>query len=294
MECRPLSLRTPHPQLAAINQLPGFSIVSFFEASWRWVLLAVAAIPVVLFLLFTIGMPIVAKPVAQLVPDSVKERLDLEFIELLDREVMEDTELMPERQDEIREIFNKFSWAADSKLLFRKGGAIGANALALPGGTVVITDELLGMVEHDGEIVAVLAHEVGHVFHNHSMRILVQSAGVSLVMGWLLGDLSLVTDFVLVGAPVLLQQLSYSRKLETEADNFALRILETEGYSAQCFSSLMQKLYASHDAIGIEIPDYLSSHPSMKSRIDRGTDGESCSHGMSEINWNRKKPETIN
>jgi predicted Zn-dependent protease len=134
-----------------------------------------------------------------------------------------------------------------------------------------------------------LAHEVGHVFHNHSMRNVVQTAGMSMVLSWILGDLSMVTDVILVGVPSLLQQLSYSRNLESEADQFALHMLESQGYSAQCFSSLMSKLSESHDISDSQFPDYLSSHPNMKSRIDLGASAENCSYDMSEIDWQEFK-----
>ncbi len=104
---------------------------------------------------------------------------------------------------------------------------MGANAFALPGGTIIFTDEIVELAEDDGELVAVFAHERGHVVNNHSMRNLMQSAGVTFVLGWMLGDLTMITDVVLVGAPVLLQQMSYSRSFEREADEYALMILRT-------------------------------------------------------------------
>ena len=48
-------------------------------------------------------------------------------------------------------------------LVFRKSDAIGANAMALPSGTIVVTDGLVTLAEDDREILGVLAHEAGHV-----------------------------------------------------------------------------------------------------------------------------------
>ncbi|MFT5138412.1 MAG: hypothetical protein ACI9H8_001658 [Lysobacterales bacterium] len=124
--------------LASQGKLPGFSIVSFFEDSWRWVLLALIAIPFILYLLFTVGMPVIAKPLAATIPDSVKNRLDNEIIQMLDEQLTEPTEINEQFQSQISELYEKFSWADDTELLFRKGAMIGANALALPGGTVII------------------------------------------------------------------------------------------------------------------------------------------------------------
>lgn len=273
--------------LATNGYLPGFSIISFFEASWRWVLLAMVAIPLSVYLLLSFGMPLIAKPLAMTVPDSVKQRMDEEFIRVLDRQWLEASEIPQARQQELQDLFKKIPWSHESDLLIRKGQVIGANALALPGGTIIVTDEMVAMIEFDGEFVAVMAHELAHVAQNHSMRILLQSAGASLVLGWLLGDLSLVTDFVLVGGPTLLQQLSYSRRLEREADDFSLVMLEFNDYPKRCFSSLMQKLNDHYRLEEWDLPTYLSSHPAMASRIEAADEGLPCHNRASEVDWQR-------
>lgn len=271
--------------LASNGYLPGFSIISFFEDSWRWVLLALVSIPLTLYLLLTFGMPLIAKPLAYTIPDSVKQRMDEEFVELLDKQWFEASSIPLNRQQEIQGLFGPLPWANESRLLIRKGQAVGANALALPGGTIIVTDELLELIEYDGEFAAVMTHELAHVKQNHSMRILLQSAGASLVLSWLLGDLSLVTDFVLVGAPTLLQQLSYSRRLEREADAISIMLLKTKGYPPRCFASLMQKLSEYHGVEDFTLPSYLSSHPLMASRVEMADEGMPChSHG-STVEW---------
>ena len=49
-------------------------------------------------------------------------------------------------------------------------------------------------LEFDGEFYAVMAHEVGHISGNHSMQNVVRVTGVSMVLGWMFGDLSFVTN----------------------------------------------------------------------------------------------------
>ncbi|NND44503.1 MAG: M48 family metallopeptidase, partial [Xanthomonadales bacterium] len=265
--------------LAQGGRRPGFSVVSWFESSWRWALLALVAVPVTLYLLFTIGMPLIATPLAATVPDSVKQSLDQELMELLDSRVLEPSALSATRTGELSELYSSWWWTEGTELLFRKGSGLGANALALPGGTVIITDELASLLQYDGEFAAVAAHEVGHVMLNHSMRNLVQVAGAGLVLGWVLGDLSAITDIVLVGAPTVLQQLSYSRRFENEADQYSLLFLQQTGYSAACFASLLEKLGEAHDVRGQRFPDYLSSHPNMGDRIALGDDALPCGKG---------------
>jgi len=256
------------------------SLINFFESGWRWTILALITLPVALYFLFTIGMPIIATPLAQAVPESIKDRLDVEIVSFLDARLLKPSELSAEKKHQMDDAFDELEWWANgTSLEFRKGDALGANALALPGGTIIITDELLEMIEYDGEFYAVMAHEFGHIKSNHSMRNLVQVAGISMVLSWMLGDLSLVTDMVLVGVPTILQQLSYSRKFENEADQFALIMLKHKGYSTACFSSLIEKLSKAHESSDSDIPSYLSSHPESRSRIALGKSDRSCSVG---------------
>ena len=124
------------------------------------------------------------------------------------------------------------------QLVFRKS-RIGPNAFAVPGGTLVMTDELVELVDRDAQVItAVLAHEMGHVRHRHGLRMLVQATVLSGLASVVLGDFSAL----LAGVPVLLGQASYSREAEREADTEAVRILQAAGISPLVMVSLFGKL----------------------------------------------------
>src|SRR2546430_17108618 len=57
---------------------------------------------------------------------------------------------------------------------------IGANAFALPSGIIVETDDLVRLSRSDGEVLGVLAHELGHVKHRHTMRRLLEGSATAL------------------------------------------------------------------------------------------------------------------
>lgn len=154
---------------------------------------------------------------------------------------------------------------------------LGANALALPGGTIIFTDEIVELADYDGELVAVYMHEIGHVSGNHAMRNIIQMTGVSFVMGWMLGDLTMITDIALVGAPVFLQRMVYSRRSEIEADTYAMALMPITGYSKKCFADMMEKLSAQHGGKMDDFPDYLSSHPPTRHRIAMAGSDQDCS-----------------
>src|SRR5690606_15157282 len=101
--------------------------------------------------------------------------------------VLEPSRLAPERQAALRARFEALvahmpalparyaHYAPRYTLDFRRG--LGANAFALPGGAIVVTDGLVEAARaaglQDDAIAGVLAHEIGHVAHRHTTRMLV-------------------------------------------------------------------------------------------------------------------------
>ncbi len=267
----------------AVDQLLGrrgesgeASLVDRLERRWAWALVAVAALPVCLWLLFTVGLPIVAHPLANAIPERAVDTLDDAVLTLLEEQLLEPTELSLDQMLQAEAQVDRLGLNDRVDLVFHGGGDIGANALALPGGTVVFTDELVELLETDDELAAVLAHEAGHVAEKHSLRNLVQSVGAVAVLGWIFGDLSFVTDLALVSVPAVLQQLSYTRRFEREADAYAHRLLEEHGIPAACLSTALSKLVEQARGPVSELPSILQTHPGLEERIAASGDGPAC------------------
>ena len=143
---------------------------------------------------------------------------------------------------------------------------IGANALALPSGTIIVTDDLVTLARDDREIFGVLAHEAGHVDHRHGLRNILQNSIVGLVVAWFIGDVSSIA----AAAPTALLEASYSRELEREADMYAVEVLRTNGIPVRHFAEILRRLDV--DSGGSEISrafDYLSSHPATSERLQQ-------------------------
>jgi Zn-dependent protease with chaperone function len=139
--------------------------------------------------------------------------------------------------------------------------------MALPSGTIVVTDGLLDLSGVDDEIVAVLAHEAGHVRHRHGLRLLWQSSFIGVGLTWLLGDVSMLA----AGASSALLQAKYSRDLEREADAYAADVLDRNDIPRAHFTRILQRLQESAEAKLGRNPgvfDYLSSHPLTSERIE--------------------------
>jgi Zn-dependent protease with chaperone function len=102
---------------------------------------------------------------------------------------------------------------------------MGANAFALPGGKIVMTDGIVKAAAEKGlpddALVGVLAHEIGHVVHRHTTRMVVEQGVLNMGLGLALGD---VSGIVSTGASVL-TGLAYSRSHEREADCYAIALM---------------------------------------------------------------------
>ena len=149
---------------------------------------------------------------------------------------------------------------------FRDTRLLGANAFAFPGGPIVVTDDLVHLLEDD-LILAVLAHELGHVQERHGMRQVLRVGGTFVIASVFLGaDDSLLEELAAIAVSTV--SAGYSRDFERDADAFAGRLLRSAGRSA---GDLADALRALQDDCGETCrgdPGWLSTHPGFESRIE--------------------------
>jgi Zn-dependent protease with chaperone function len=126
------------------------------------------------------------------------------------------------------------------ELHFRDAGeTFGPNAFALPGGHIVVTDELLRLLGDEPDaVLGVLAHELGHVREQHGLRLTMRASLMGGLLGFAVGDFS----SLLAGAPAVLMQASYSRDFERAADAQAKRLLIDSGRSPRAMLVLFERL----------------------------------------------------
>lgn len=134
------------------------------------------------------------------------------------------------------------------------------NAVALPGGRVLVFDGLLKQINSPDTLAGVLGHEIGHVRERHVMQAMLREFGISMVLS---GFKSGVTNTL-----GRMTALSYSREAESEADVWARASLAQASISpvptANFFSgSAEQGAYAEY-----AMAAYLNSHPDPASRAD--------------------------
>jgi predicted Zn-dependent protease len=250
------------------------SLVVRVQRHWQAVLAAALLVVVLIVAGYRWGVPLVADAVVALVPADVERGLGDRALAQFDGDWLAPSQTPPVEQQALRDQFTRMltdeqpdaSLQAPWQLHFRHGGdRLGANALALPGGHIVITDEMLALLAgHPDTVLGVLAHEYGHVQQRHGMQALARLTLVSLGASALVGDFSTV----LAAMPVLLASAGYSRDAEREADATAARLLKASGRSPAAMVVLFERLRAGEDGRrGRSLPIALASHPGDDERV---------------------------
>lgn len=240
------------------------------EAEVRWLpaLVATALLVVGLWALIVYGVPTAANVVARRISPSLEKGMGTQSLNTLDRVALEPSKLTAERQAALMARFTAVSQLADPagghQLLFRASPAVGPNAFALPGGTVVLLDELVAEATDDDEIVAVLAHEIGHVQERHTLRQVLQTSVAGVLLAAVLGDVVSATSYVVAAVPTFLLNARYSRAFEVEADAFGFGLLDRAGIDREHFVRFLTRLEAKHG--GGKMPGWISTHPRAEER----------------------------
>ena len=244
-------------------------------------LLAVAA----LWGFYRWGTPWAATQLTRQVPLAWEASLAERGLKDLDASLLQPSKLPPERQAVLRQRFAEIAARLDPSLARYPGyspqlqlqlrSGLGANAFALPGGMLVMTDALVLAAARDGlsddALVGVLAHEIGHVVHRHTTRMLVEQAVLNVGLGLAMGDVSTLLSM----GSSLLTGLAYRRGHEAEADCFAATLMGRAGLPTAPMADLLLGLQnrrerdqPAADGAGM-VTGLLDSHPGTAERASR-------------------------
>ncbi len=140
-----------------------------------------------------------------------------------------------------------------------------ANAFALPGGFIFITEPILELCGHDATMTAaILGHEIGHVVRGHAYkrmlastathfgaRILARTGGVQAAISRVLSEYL---------------QKDYSREQEDEADMLGLLLMASAGFDPRGMIRVFERLRDLHGEKN-SLLKYFSTHPTFADRI---------------------------
>lgn len=259
------------PDNDAIDRLspkPWFArVIHRWESRPAYATLAVALVVASLWLLVDQVLPAAVSRLARHIPLEAEAALGRQTLAGMEQYFLKPSRLAPQRQAALREKFDRLVKTANEpprRLEFRASPLIGANAFALPSGIIVVTDEMVALARNDNEILAVLAHELGHVHHRHTMRRLLESSLTVLVIAGVTGDIASTTSLA-AAAPAVLLHNKYSRDAEREADRYAIDLLAKAAIPARHFAAFLARLEANAPKAGA-FPTFLSSHPATDER----------------------------
>ena len=240
------------------------------ESKIGYVLLAVAFTAVFTWGMIVHGIPYFATQLAYNLPGSVERSLGNGTLEALDKTLFSPSTLDQTIRDRLQHRFEQMKQQVNHnsayQMIFRHGGKIGANAFALPSGIIIVTDELVAASENDDEVIAILAHEIGHLVHRHSIRMVMQNSAVAVLVATITGD-PFSTSSLIVALPTILVNSKYSREFEIEADDFAYQYLVDNNMDTEIFASILERIAGGERDSGFE--NYISSHPDTFERLMR-------------------------
>ena len=177
------------------------------------------------------------------------------------------------------------------------------NAFATPGGYVYINQGLINLVENEGELAGVLAHEIAHVNGRHIAEIVDKSQKINIatlaavLAGAFMGGggelTAAVTSFSVAAATTL--SLKYSREQEESADRMGLTYLVAAGYDGKFMLDFL-KIMRRYEYYSNIIPSYFLTHPGTDERthyIDALLQTTHRQGGADQIIGNLKRIQTI-
>ena len=137
------------------------------------------------------------------------------------------------------------------------------NAVALPGGYIVVFSGLIDFCDNPDELTAVIAHEIGHIEKKHVINKLIKEFSLALITS---ND-----KFVIGTIARIMASTAFDRKQEEEADKFALQTLTKSKINPRIMGSFFTRIEEKYgsDSKNIEM---LSTHPFNNARIKASFD----------------------
>ena len=280
------------------------SFVHALESKIRFAVLALLVTVAVVFAFFKWGLPAASHSIANALPQKTNEIIGANSLKFLDEFFFKESKISIERQREINEHFIKNVQPLEKNQIIKftlhfrdwstEDGQGIPNALALPSGDIIVTDEFIRLSQHQREIDSVLLHEMGHIVRRHSLKLLVQSSIMTIAVLMTVGDVNAVADLG-VGLGSLLLSSSYSREFESEADRYAFDQMLHANIDPIAFARIMNRLSryelssdkdpetkdsqkndVKESTSKPTILDYLASHPRTTDRIEQAKRYSEC------------------
>ena len=138
------------------------------------------------------------------------------------------------------------------------------NAFAFPNGVIYIHTGILARMDNEAQLAALLAHEMVHCTHRHSIRVLRSIKDRTQAKTATVRELA---QFLGITGSIASIN-GYTRELETEADRVGLDLAVKANYDPREVLKLFELLKQEIEIEGIEEPYFFGTHPNVRQRIE--------------------------
>jgi predicted Zn-dependent protease len=140
------------------------------------------------------------------------------------------------------------------------------NAFALPGGHIIILTGLIEKSEKPEEVLGVLAHEMAHVTHRHSLKQTISELSGRILLNIITMGAGDLVYAVGDNARDLLSK-EYSRSQEQEADEVGFAYLQKANISPRGLITFFERLKAEETMLDSSLTALIQTHPANDKRI---------------------------
>ncbi|WP_169568616.1 M48 family metallopeptidase [Sneathiella limimaris] len=267
-------------------------------ASSDWVKPFAATIAVIVLIAGFVwyGIPWVADPLSRLIPQStlsgIGQGVEKQIIDRFSKGKGENSAVCSEAGGEklLQRVVGEIVLTA-SEIEERSPETVSiivvrskvANALALPGGRMVVFSGLLDMIDNPNALVGILAHEYAHVMGRHPTRLMLSNVGMATITSFLLGDVTGGTIAAAFGQMAL--GAAYSRDVEEEADRKALQVMSKLSYDIKPMIPVLKELSKKQPTNPMF--DIVNTHPNVDDRVKilQGQPEMAFRPSMTEAEW---------
>ena len=216
--------------------------------------------------LYWFGMPLVARLLPPIIPTALKRHIGLDALNQMDEYMFEDSQIDSARREliiaavESLGAFNEQQVHVRIRRWYHHGIDI-PNAMAMLPEYMIITDGLIYNLSNE-EILAVAAHELGHLYYDHGTQGMIQESlstvAYTIIFGANKGGIAGLTKSLL--------DLQYSRDQERQADEYAVMLLKKMGKDPLIYAKALAGITGGRTES--EANTYLSDHPMTAERIE--------------------------
>lgn len=233
----------------------------FTENGFKGIAIGVVVFVGVFFLFYKVIIPTIAETAAVTIPIEYEQS----FGKSIKQSLIANNEVDSLKTKSLKSFFKKLNYESEYDIDLTVVNSPIQNAFATPGGNIVVFSGIIDSMECPEELAALLGHELIHVNNRHSTKSIFRSLANVIVLSVLLNDVNGITSLIIDNANSI-NELSFSRSLEKEADTEAIKLMLKNNINPQGMLGLLEQLNEINH--GLDIPEFLTTHPITENRID--------------------------